>query len=36
MDAITKPKRKASAAAAIGRTYPDLHDHVRALEKAGQ
>ena len=35
MDAITKPKRKA-AAGAPSRSYPDLHDHVRALEKAGQ
>ena len=35
MDAITKPKRK-SAAVVPSRAYPDLHDHVRALEKAGQ
>ena len=28
MDAITKPKRKASATAAPGRGYPDLHDHI--------
>ena len=33
MDAITKPKRKASRAS--DRRYPDLHDHVRALDKAG-
>ena len=38
MDAITKPKRKSASAvaAAPSRSYPDLHDHVRALEKAGQ
>src|SRR5215212_3831282 len=38
MDALTKPKRKAGVRApAKPRTpYPDLHDHVRALEKAGQ
>ncbi|MFL4986382.1 MAG: UbiD family decarboxylase [Xanthobacteraceae bacterium] len=35
MDAVTKPKRKASAPAAPGRSYPDLHDHVRALDDAG-
>ena len=37
MDAITKPKRKSAsaAAAAPSRSYPDLHDHVRALDKAG-
>ena len=34
MDAITKPKRKSSVTPS--RSYPDLHDHVRALEKAGQ
>jgi UbiD family decarboxylase len=33
MDAYTKPKRKTSAQ--IGRAYPDLHDHIRALDKAG-
>lgn len=33
MDATTKPRRKASVAA--GRGYPDLHDHVRALDRAG-
>src|SRR5450755_3434167 len=36
MDAVTKPKhatkKKPSAAR---RAYPDLHDHVRALDKAG-
>src|ERR1043165_4749035 len=37
MDATTKPKRKAGAAASSAKpSYPDLHDHVRALEKAGQ
>jgi hypothetical protein len=33
MDAITKPKRKASLAPS--RSYPDLHDHISALDKAG-
>ena len=33
MDALTKPKRKALPA--LSRAYPDLHDHVRALDKAG-
>jgi 4-hydroxy-3-polyprenylbenzoate decarboxylase len=33
MDALTKPKRKSSAQ--IGRAYADLHDHIRALDKAG-
>jgi 4-hydroxy-3-polyprenylbenzoate decarboxylase len=33
MDAIAKPKRKATVAAR--RTYPDLHDHIRALDRAG-
>ena len=33
MDAVTKPKRKSALSA--GRAYPDLHEHVRALEKAG-
>ena len=36
MDALTKPKRKAGAAKSGKPPYPDLHDHVRALEKAGQ
>src|ERR1700761_1331028 len=41
MDALTKPKRKSAAkpapkgAAAPERSYPDLHDHLRALDKAG-
>ena len=35
MDAITKPKRKTSVSARPTRAYSDLHDHVRALEKAG-
>ena len=37
MDATTKPKRKAipaSAAAAPPRGYPDLHDHIQALDEA--
>ena len=33
MDAMTKPKRKLSPAPS--RAYPDLHDHVRALDEAG-
>src|SRR5215471_13320996 len=37
MDAITKPKRKSGVTASPKKPpYPDLHDHVRALEKAGQ
>src|SRR5437764_8614528 len=39
MDALTKPKRKTRFSASTKsrkRPYPDLHDHVRALEKAGQ
>ena len=37
MDALTKPKRKTSLGAppTPARPYPDLHDHVRALDKAG-
>src|ERR1700744_718329 len=42
MDALTKPKRKSAekqgakgTAAAPERSYPDLHDHLRALDKAG-
>jgi UbiD family decarboxylase len=36
MDAVTKPKHAAKKKlSAIRRTYPDLHDHVRALDKAG-
>jgi 4-hydroxy-3-polyprenylbenzoate decarboxylase len=40
MDALTRPKRKSSAPAAPRtptrtRPYPDLHDHVRALARAG-
>ena len=34
MDAMTKPKRKSRRRARAG-AYPDLHDHVRALDKAG-
>src|SRR5260221_11106140 len=36
MDATKKTKRKPGAAASSKPAYPDLHDHVRALEKAGQ
>src|SRR5580698_7766355 len=35
MDALTKPKRKTSVANRPTRAYPDLHDHIRALDKAG-
>ena len=37
MDAVTRPKRNASAARPRPgrRAYPDLHDHIRALEAAG-
>src|SRR5271167_3804791 len=40
MDALTKPKRKPAIkaekpAAAPPRSYPDLHDHLRALDEAG-
>ena len=43
MDAMTKPKRKPAAkastkpttSAAPARSYPDLRDHLRALDKAG-
>jgi UbiD family decarboxylase len=44
MDALTKPKRKtrgiaqavpSATRAKLSRPYPDLHDHVRALDKAG-
>ncbi len=39
MDALTKSKRKAEtkaeSAAAPARSYPDLHDHLRALDEAG-
>jgi 4-hydroxy-3-polyprenylbenzoate decarboxylase len=33
MDAITKPKRKSGQS--LARAYPDLHDHITALDKAG-
>jgi 4-hydroxy-3-polyprenylbenzoate decarboxylase len=33
MDALTKPKRKSLPA--TSRAYPDLHDHIRALDDAG-
>src|SRR5262245_6631699 len=33
MDAMTKPKRRATTPARRG--YPDLHDHLRALDRAG-
>src|SRR3569833_2796088 len=35
MDAVSKPKRKSGLSDAPARSYPDLHDHVRALDKAG-
>src|SRR6266851_7354945 len=37
MDAMTKSKRKPvpNSSAAPPRSYPDLHDHIRALDKAG-
>src|SRR5580698_1015088 len=40
MDALTKSKRKSAAkpaatSAAPARGYPDLRDHLRALDKAG-
>src|SRR5947209_581553 len=36
MDAYTKPKRKTGATAKSKKPpYPDLHDHVRALDRAG-
>ncbi len=35
MDALTKPKRKTTVAGQCARSYPDLHDHVRALDQAG-
>src|SRR5215469_4098652 len=35
MDALTKPQRKASSTAPKPRGYPDLHDHIAALDKAG-
>ena len=34
MDALTKPKRK-SLPATRRAPYPDLHDHIRALDAAG-
>jgi UbiD family decarboxylase len=34
MDALTKPKRK-SLSGINARPYPDLHDHIRAIDKAG-
>src|SRR6188768_341278 len=36
MDAYTKSKRKLGVPKSKKPPYPDLHDHVRALEKAGQ
>src|ERR1700738_1128117 len=37
MDAMTKSKRKPvpNSSAAPPRSYPDLHDHLRTLDKAG-
>ncbi len=34
MDALTKPKRK-SLPVMSARPYPDLHDHIRAIDEAG-
>src|SRR6201996_4579791 len=34
MDALTKPKRK-SLPGINARPYPDLHDHIRAIDEAG-
>src|SRR5674476_513089 len=33
MDTRTKPKR--TSPHALGRAYPDLHDHIRSLDEAG-
>ncbi|HSV22786.1 MAG TPA: hypothetical protein VLJ17_07130, partial [Xanthobacteraceae bacterium] len=37
MDAMTRLKRRPmpNPSAAPSRSYPDLHDHIRALDKAG-
>ena len=37
MDAVTRPKQavRRKSSPAMRRSYPDLHDHVRALDKAG-
>src|SRR5262250_3346326 len=36
MDAVTKPKQgNKQKPSSLRRAYPDLHDHVRALDKAG-
>src|SRR5580700_4097365 len=35
MDAMSKPKRKPKTGAEPARRYPDLHDHIRALDAAG-
>src|SRR5262245_43889562 len=35
MDASTKAGRKTRATGASKRSYPDLHDHLRAIDKAG-
>jgi 4-hydroxy-3-polyprenylbenzoate decarboxylase len=37
MDAMAKPKRKSVPGSGAGpaRGYPDLHDHIRALDKSG-
>src|SRR6267154_5677236 len=38
MDAIAKPKRRPAPGLKrpLERSYPDLHDHIRTLEEAGQ
>src|SRR5919199_6440436 len=35
MDATTKAGRKTRNGGALKRSYPDLHDHIRALDRAG-
>jgi UbiD family decarboxylase len=35
MDVLTKPKRNSTVSGRSPRSYPDLHDHVRALDRAG-
>jgi 4-hydroxy-3-polyprenylbenzoate decarboxylase len=35
MDATTKNKRKPAVSRTVTRSYPDLHDHLRALDRAG-
>ena len=35
MDTRAKPKSKAKGSAAVSRGYPDLHEHLEALQRAG-